>query len=58
MNTYNISHQGIIIFRRIPEKDVESHREAIRNFVWIGSSKKPEEIEKDIKVTLNSSTIA
>ena len=55
MNTYNISHQGIIIFRRIPEREVESHRAAIKNFIWMGSSGvEIEKIDKDIKVTLNS----
>jgi hypothetical protein len=55
MNTYNISHQGIVIFRRIPEKDVESHRAAIKNFIWMGSSGiKMNQIEEDIEVTLNS----
>ena len=55
---YNISHNGIIVFERVPEEEVEKHREAIKNFMWMGSSKKPEEIEEDIEVTLNSSTIA
>jgi len=54
MNTYNISHQGIIIFRRIPEKDVENHRAAIKNFIWMGSYRKQEEIERDIRVDLNN----
>ncbi len=58
MHTYNISHNGIIVFERVPEEEVEKHREAIKNFIWMGSSKKPEEIEEDIEVTLNSSTIA
>lgn len=55
MNTYNISHQGIVIFRRIPEKDVESHRAAIKNFIWMGSSGvEMDKIEEDIEVTLNT----
>ena len=55
MNTYNISHQGIIIFRRIPEREVESHRAAIKNFIWMGSSGvEMNKIEQDIKVTLNT----
>ena len=55
MNTYNISHQGVLIFERIPEREVESHRAAIKNFIWMGSSGvEMNKIEKDIKVTLNT----
>jgi|TARA_B100000282_G_C31696007_1_gene473864 hypothetical protein len=54
MNTYNISHNGILIFERVPEKDVERYKETIKNFIWMGSYRKQEEIERDIRVDLNN----
>ena len=54
MNTYNISHNGIIVFERVPESEVQAHRESIKNFIWMGSDKNPEDIEKNITVELNT----